>query len=171
MDTALQNAALAGFAFCLLWAAASDARDYLISNRTIIAIAILFPVHLLARAMAMGSFLSVISDGFVALALAGLVLIAGYGLFAFQLIGGADAKLASAVALWAGPENILTFLIVAALSGGAFSIATLLWQTVFVHAADERFVGRLRRGLSAPVPFGVAIAAAGLFVAARVATL
>jgi len=175
MDTALQNAAIAGFAFCLLWAAASDARGFVIPNRAVIAIAALFPVHLLTRVLAAGAVMPTLSDGLLALALAGVVLIAGFGLFAVQLVGGGDAKLAAAVALWAGADNIVAFLILAALAGGVLAAGVLVWRAAFPRAegepSHEDFGTRLKRGLKAPVPFGVAIAAAGLFIVVRVAGL
>ena len=173
MDTVLQNAAIAGFAFCLLWAAASDARGFLIPNRAVVAIGALFPVHLLARMIASGAVTPVLTDAAVALALAGIVLIAGFGLFALQLVGGGDAKLAAAAALWAGFDNILSFLIIASLAGGLLASAVLLWRAAFPHLEGEpshESIGtRLKKGLKTPVPFGVAIAAAGLFIAARIA--
>jgi prepilin peptidase CpaA len=176
MDTALQNAAIAGFAFCLLWAAASDARGYVIPNRAVIAIAALFPIHLAVRALATGAIVPTLSDGLLALALASVVLIAGFALFAIQLVGGGDAKLAAAVALWAGSDNILAFLILASLAGGMLAAGVLLWRAAFPQrdegaASHEDIRLRLQRGLKTPVPFGVAIAAAGLFIAMRVAGL
>jgi len=174
MDTALQNAAIAGFAFCLVWAAASDARGYIIPNRAVIAIAALFAVHLITRALTTGAIVPTLTDGVLALALASIVLIAGFGLFAVQLVGGGDAKLAAAVALWAGSQNILAFLILSSLAGGMLAIGALLWRTAFPRGEAElsqSVVTRLRRGLKTPVPFGVAIAAAGLFIAMRVAGL
>jgi prepilin peptidase CpaA len=175
MDTALQNAALAGFAFCLMWAAASDARGYVIPNRAVIAIAALFPVHLITRALATSALVPTVTDGLFALALAAVVLVAGFALFAVQLIGGGDAKLAAAVALWAGADNILAFLILAALAGGILAAAVLMWRAAFPQLegepSHEGIITRLRRGLKTPVPFGVAIAAAGLFIAMRVAGL
>jgi prepilin peptidase CpaA len=156
-----------------LWAAVSDARGFVIPNRTVAAIAVLFPVHLLARMIASGSVAPVLTDGVIAFALAAVVLLAGFGLFALQLVGGGDAKLAAAAALWAGSENILPFLIIASLAGGLLASAVLLWRTAFPHLegepSHESIGARLRKGLKTPVPFGVAIAAAGLFIAARIA--
>ncbi|MGE5536977.1 MAG: prepilin peptidase [Gemmatimonas sp.] len=174
MDAALHNAALAGFAFCLLWAAASDARGFIIPNRAVVAIAALFPVHLLSRIIATGAVVPTASDGLLALALAGLVLIAGFALFALQLIGGGDAKLAAAVALWAGIDHILAFLIIASVAGGVLASGVLIWRAAFPQlegAAGQGFAVRLRRGLKAPVPFGVAIAVAGLYIVMRLAAL
>lgn len=169
MDTALQNAAVAGFCFCLLWAAASDARGYVIPNRAVIGIVALFPVHLFARVLAQAPFAHPLSDGLWAFALAGIVLLGGFGLFMLRLIGGGDAKLAAAVTLWAGPDNLFLFLIAAGLAGGLLAAAVLLWRAVVPSLAGETpsvALGvRLHRGLKDPVPFGVAIALSGFLIA------
>jgi prepilin peptidase CpaA len=175
MDAAFQNAALAGFAFCLLWAAASDARGYLIPNRAVIAIAALFPVHLITRLIAAGAFLPTLGDGAMALGLAVLVLVVGFALFSLHLVGGGDAKLAAAVALWAGSDHILAFLIIASISAGLLASAVLIWRSAFSQCEGatvlQGFSLRLRQGLKAPVPFGVAIAIAGLYIVMRLAAL
>ena len=50
--------------------------------------------------------------------LAGLaVLVITFGLFAFGWIGGGDAKLAAATALWMGWENLADYLLISTLSG------------------------------------------------------
>lgn len=173
MDNALQNAAVAGFAFCLLWAAASDARGMTIPNRAVVAIAALFPIHLIARILAGDLMVPVLTDGALALALAAIVLVAGFGLFAIQLIGGGDAKLAAVATLWAGSDYIGAFLIIASLAGGILAAGFLFgraaWPILKGEPRDDDFATRLRRGLKSPIPFGVAIAVAGLFIAARVA--
>jgi prepilin peptidase CpaA len=175
MDAAFQNAALAGFAFCLLWAAARDARGYLIPNRAVIATAALFPVYLLTRALAAGSLMPALGDGAIAVSLAALVLIAGFAMFSLHLVGGGDAKLAAAVTLWAGADNFLAFLIIASISGGLLAAAVLIWRAAFSHLEGasplQHFGIRLRQGLKAPVPFGVAIAIGGLYIVMRLAAL
>jgi prepilin peptidase CpaA len=172
MDNALQNAAVAGFAFCLLWAAASDARGFVIPNRAVVAIAALFPIHLIARMIIGGAMLPVLTDGALAVALASLVLIAGFGLFAIQLVGGGDAKLAAAAALWAGSDNIVVFLIIASLAGGLLAAGVLVWRTLLPQrgsaSSGDDIGARLKSSLKTPIPFGVAIAIAGLFIAVRV---
>jgi prepilin peptidase CpaA len=173
MDNALQNAAIAGFTFCLVWAAISDMRGMTIPNRAVVAIAALFPVHLIARVMAGDLMVPVLTDGALALALATIVLLAGFGLFAIQLVGGGDAKLAAAAALWAGSDYIAAFLIIVSLAGGLLAAGFLFWRATLPLLKGERrsddFAMRLKRGLKSPIPFGVAIAVAGLFIAARVA--
>ena len=93
-----------------------------------------------------------------ALLVAGALLLIGFGLFAFGHIGGGDVKLLAASALWAGPELILAFLLLTAMAGGLLSAALLVqnrygWVLGFA-SGDE----------GAVVPYGVALAAGGLFV-------
>jgi prepilin peptidase CpaA len=175
MDAAFQNAALAGFAFCLLWAAARDARGLVIPNRAVIATAALFPIYLLTRAIAVGAFGTAVGDAAIAVSLAAVVLVAGFALFSLHLIGGGDAKLAAAVALWAGADHIVAFLIIASVSGGVLAAAVLIWRSAFPQLESasplQHFGVRLRQGLKAPVPFGVAIAIGGLYIVMRLAAL
>jgi prepilin peptidase CpaA len=156
-----------------LWAAAGDARGMVLPNRAVIGIVVLFPFHILARMLAAGSVASTLIDGLSACAVAAVVLIAGFGFFAMHYIGGGDAKLAAATALWAGANNILLFVMMAGLAGGLLAAVVLLWRTVFpdAEAAGVRLRTRLYSGFAKPVPFGVAIAASGLMVAAKLAEL
>ena len=83
------------------------------------------------------------------------------------LLGGGDAKLLAACALWMGPEQIFLFLIHTALAGGALAI---LWR----FEAPVRFA-LARGGLDVQVavtrelPYGLAIAVGALLAAARMA--
>ncbi len=76
------------------------------------------------------------------------------GLFAIRAMGGGDVKLLTALALWIQPEWFLRLVIVMALVGGVLTIALGAW-----HVAR-----RQREKLA--VPYGVAIAGAGLWVLA-----
>jgi prepilin peptidase CpaA len=94
-------------------------------------------------------------------------LLVGMGMFAAGWIGGGDAKLMAASALWLGAPGLAPFLMWTTLSGGAltfFLIAARRHGASFVgHAGPdaESWVGRLmdRRG---DVPYGVAIAVGAL---------
>lgn len=66
-------------------------------------------------------------------------------LFALRAWGGGDAKLVAVVALWVGFAALPRFVTVMALAGGVLAVLMLLLQ-----------------GRRAKVPYGVAIAAAGL---------
>jgi prepilin peptidase CpaA len=93
------------------------------------------------------------------------VLVGTFALFAFGFLGGGDAKLASAIALWLGTEQALPFLVLTALFGGALSLAVLGFRSLPLPAflLDWPPAERLHeRG--AGVPYGVALAAAALMV-------
>ncbi len=73
-------------------------------------------------------------------------------MFALKWMGGGDVKLLTALALWIEPEWFLRLLIVMALVGGLLTIVMGAW-----HVA-RRQKDRLA------IPYGVAIAVAGLWV-------
>ncbi len=56
------------------------------------------------------------------LAIAGTLLVFGFVLFAFNLLGGGDAKLLPAIGLWLGPTLILPYLLWTTLFGGGFAL-------------------------------------------------
>ncbi|WP_409692410.1 prepilin peptidase [Brevundimonas sp.] len=85
------------------------------------------------------------------------------GLFALGAIGGGDAKLMAALALWMGPDGVLMFVLWTAVAGGLFSVALILarGRLVGLGAFGPAWV----RGLLQPkgdIPYGVAIAAGAL---------
>src|SRR5260370_31399185 len=55
-----------------------------------------------------------------------VVLVAAFSLFARGIVGGGDAKLAAATALWLGFDHLLPYLLYASLLGGALSVG-LIW--------------------------------------------
>lgn len=98
---------------------------------------------------------------------AGLSLAAGLGVLVFTMalwmpgwLGGGDAKLLAALALWFGWPSVLTFLLLAVLSGGVLALGLLVLRRL-APALPVRpgwvASGPLAEG--APVPYGVAIAA------------
>jgi prepilin peptidase CpaA len=106
-----------------------------------------------------------------ALALAIVALIAGYIAYARGLMGGGDAKLLAACIAWAGPTHALEFLGVTGIAGGVLALVLVLPFTARAAAVVQRgwpttgaSPGRVLR---APMPYGVAIAAGGLTVAAQ----
>lgn len=72
-------------------------------------------------------------------------------MFVFNAMGGGDVKNVFAVFLWVPVSLAMPSLMVMALSGAAVSAAMLVWQIVTRPAAKPQ------------VPYGVAIAAAGLW--------
>jgi len=73
-------------------------------------------------------------------------------IFWFGGMGGGDVKLAGAFALWFQWMVTLKFLVLTSLAGGVVSVATLVWHR------------RTGREGQAEVPYGVAIAFAGLWL-------
>lgn len=139
-------------------AASYDLLTMQIPNRFPAALAIAF----LALALLSGLPLSTIGIHL----LAGLaVLAATFALFAFGFLGGGDAKLASAVALWLGIEQALPFLVLTALFGGALSLIVLAFRSIPLPGFLLGWTPALRlHEKGAGVPYGVALAAAALIV-------
>jgi prepilin peptidase CpaA len=101
---------------------------------------------------------------FASHALAGtLVLAAGFALFTAGIIGGGDAKLLSAVALWMGTSKLALFLLCTALAGGVLAICMLAWEIIRLHVEltsrnPESSLIRRVASLKPDLPYGVAIA-------------
>lgn len=97
--------------------------------------------------------------------LAGLLtLVACFVLFNIGWIGGGDAKLAAATSLWLGFGLLPNYGLFASVFGGLLTIAVLqfrrikdagLFKSVWVNRLRDQKVG---------VPYGIALAAAGLVV-------
>ncbi len=101
------------FAALLVWAAVTDVATYTIPNRLNLAMAALWPAHLVARPESFDP------SSLVSFA---LVLVVGFGLFAWGKLGGGDVKLTAVTSLWLGGADVPSFLIVTALVGGAMAL-------------------------------------------------
>lgn len=170
MSASLAYLALGLFAAALVWAAAGDARRLLIPNRLVIGIVALYPVFVLA-APGNVAWLPALGIGLAAFAMGAL-------LFACGCAGGGDVKLLAAVALWAGPDLIAPLLIVTAFTGGLVAIAVSRPVRALIRrlsplspmpqgTAQGTTAAALPALTSGPVPYGIAIACGGLFVAQR----
>ena len=160
------------FAALLVWAAWGDCKHYIIPNRLALAVAALYPIYILANPVNI--------DWAGGLLAGGGVLVVTWIFFALGFIGGGDAKLLSAASLWAGTEFLAPFILITTLIGGLCAAVILLWR--FLGARLEMFLPlRLALFLSphissapagaskgggtpSPVPYGVAIAAGGLWL-------
>jgi prepilin peptidase CpaA len=98
-------------------------------------------------------------------AAAALVLAVCFALFAFRWIGGGDAKLAAATALWLGFSSLLDYLLMAALAGGVLTLVILLMRACPLphFALAWGWLSRLYDRKSG-VPYGVALALAAVIV-------
>ena len=156
-------ASLVLFAAVLVWGATSDLLWLRIPNWVVVTIAALYPIYVLSAAQ------PVAWQG--ALVLAGLVFAIGFAMYSFRLLGGGDVKLLAAVALWAGPLQITAFMLSTAIIGGLLAIvATTPLRLLLPYMAAATGVDAdVRQLMKLQIPYGVAIAAGGLFVAARLA--
>jgi prepilin peptidase CpaA len=97
---------------------------------------------------------------------AGLAVLAlSFVMYSFSWIGGGDAKLAAATALWLGWGLLAQYGMAASLMGGALTLAILELRR---HDLPQRllsvdFVAKLA-DKSGGVPYGIALACAGLLV-------
>src|SRR6476659_1476465 len=146
------------FPAMMAFAASSDLFTMTISNRvTLMLVGGFFALAAITGVDA-AEMISHLSAGCV-------VLVAGFGLFARGIIGGGDAKLAAAAALWLGFDHLLPYLLLASLLGGALSIGLLQFRLapLPVWLASEPWVQRLHRK-EGGVPYGIALAAAALAI-------
>ena len=98
--------------------------------------------------------------------LAGLLgLVVGFTLFALGWIGGGDAKLFAAVALWLGFTDMMVYALVASICGGALTLAILLLRQCPLPAllARQSWLLRLHDEHSG-IPYGVALAAGAFLI-------
>jgi prepilin peptidase CpaA len=137
----------------LLAAGLYDLASFTIPNFLSLALAALF----LAFAASAG-FSPALLGWHLAAGMTGLVL--GFGLFAFGWIGGGDAKLFAAIALWLGFSDLLPYAVVASLFGGLLTLLLLLARQMPLPAvlAQRGWVARLHDARSG-IPYGVALAA------------
>jgi prepilin peptidase CpaA len=142
----------------LALAAGWDLASYTIPNMLSAAIILLFLAFALVAGLSGAQLGTHLAAGLVALA-------AGFAMFAAGFIGGGDAKLFAATALWFGFGDLISYALVAALLGGLLTVTLLVMRRVPLPAALERqgWIARLhdpRHG----IPYGVALAAGALVV-------
>jgi prepilin peptidase CpaA len=96
---------------------------------------------------------------------ASAVLLVTFVFFARGWIGGGDAKLAAATALWLGFDQLMNYLIYASLLGGVLTYALLRFRLYPLPRwlAGHEWAERLHRS-DAGVPYGIALATAALLV-------
>lgn len=154
----LDLARLMFFPALMAFAAASDLFTMTISNRVSLALTAGFLVLAFASGMAP-------SDILMHLAAGGIVLVAAFVCFAFGCIGGGDAKLAAAAALWFGFAHLLNYLVYASLFGGALTLLLLQFrQWPLPYAlAGQPWLLKLHAKESG-IPYGIALAVGALVI-------
>ena len=154
-----QIAVLTIFPVAVILAAATDLFSMTIPNRISLALVVGF------FCLAPFAGLSVQDIGMHVLA--GLLVLAlTVTLFAFRLLGGGDAKLASAVALWLGFGNdLLEYGFDASMIGGVLALAFLAFRQIPLPYkwAEAPWIARLHAPRGG-MPYGIALSVAALIV-------
>ena len=146
------------FPALMAFAASSDFFTMTISNRVTLilvagffALALYTGMNLDAVMWHTGAALAVLTVAFV--------------FFARGWIGGGDAKLAAATALWLGFDHLMPYLLYASIFGGILTFAMIRFRLMPLPAtlADQDWVKRLHK-MDGGVPYGIALAAAALLI-------
>lgn len=146
------------FPALMAFAAASDLFTMTISNRISLLLLAGFAVLAAFGGMSFDEVLSHLGAGAV-------VLVVAFGCFAMGWIGGGDAKLAAATALWFGFDHLMPYLLYASLIGGALTLLIiqfrefplprpLLSQPWLLRLHDKR----------TGIPYGIALAIGALLI-------
>src|SRR6476620_3327777 len=146
------------FPALMAFAASSDLFTMTISNRVTLALIGGFV------AMAFISGMSP-SDVLAHAGAAATVLAVTFLFFTRGWIGGGDAKLAAATALWFGFDHLLVYLLYASLFGGALTLLLIQFRAFPLPGflAGREWVERLHKK-DGGVPYGIALAAAALCI-------
>lgn len=154
----IAHALLLTFPMAMAFAAANDLFTMKIPNKISLALIAAFVLAALYIRMPLETALMHAGVGFAALA-------AGFVMFSLRLLGGGDAKLMAAGALWMGPEHAVFFIAYMTIFGGMLSAAVLFYRKFIPVAADAvpGWAARLHvQGTG--IPYGIAIAASGLLM-------
>ncbi len=152
----LEASTLLIFPLCLSIAAISDLLTMTIPNLVSLALAVSFFV----LAPVFGLSIAEMGMHFVG---AGIVFFACFALFALNVMGGGDAKLLAAAALWFGFDSSLAeFLVYVAFIGGVVTVLIVLLrsQSSMLMAIGIPVPSSLT--VAKKIPYGIAIAIGGI---------
>jgi len=145
------------FPFAMLYAATMDVLTMRIANPISLGLVAAFPLIALVAGMPAQQML-------VHFGVAAAVLLANMILFQLRLVGGGDAKLIAAAALWIGYEQLVPFLVYVTIFGGALALFLLVYRRAPAAALPlPEWAVRLHKPREG-MPYGVAIAAGALVV-------
>ncbi|WAP67174.1 A24 family peptidase [Jiella pelagia] len=145
------------FPFAMIYSALTDLLEMKIENRAMIILAAAFVPAALLIGMPWSVVGSHLLVGFLCLCVT-------FALFAAGGMGGGDAKLIAATALWFGPSMLsVEYILFSALIGGGLTVTLLVLRGHLLPVTGVEFVDRLMER-DTGVPYGIALGAAGLYV-------
>lgn len=145
------------FPFCMLFAAISDTLSMTIANRVPLILVAVFAVAAPMTGMEWSVYGMHLAAGMLVLAIT-------FALFAMGGMGGGDAKLLAASAIWMGfNAQLLNYLVTSAFLGGLLTLAILLYRRspVAVYTSQNMFLRNLA-DTAVGVPYGIALGIGGL---------
>ncbi|MBB3952744.1 A24 family peptidase [Aureimonas jatrophae] len=149
--------ALLAFPAAMIVAAGTDLWRMTIPNTLVIVLALAFFPYALGLGLPLPAIGLHLAAGFA-------FLILGILFFALNWMGGGDAKLIAAAALWLGPgPELLRYLLLASVLGGVLTLALLLSRRLVAPATGHSSIDRLLDPANG-APYGVALGIAGLLV-------
>jgi len=146
------------FPAMMAFVASSDLITMTISNRVSLIVAGAFFVLAVMSGMTVADIGMHVGAAFA-------VLVVTFAFFARGWIGGGDAKLAAATALWLGFDQLPNYLVVASLFGGLLTLAIMRYRLMPLPALlkNQQWAERLHR-MDTGVPYGIALALAALVI-------
>jgi prepilin peptidase CpaA len=145
------------FPFCMAFAAVSDLLFMTIANRVAVVLVVTFAVVAPLTGMDWATFGMHFAAG-------GAVLAATFALFAMGGMGGGDAKLLAATALYLGMSTqLVQYLVVSSFLGGLLTLAILVLRKspLSVIVGHNLFLRNLTDA-KAGIPYGIALGVGGL---------
>lgn len=145
------------FPAAMAFAAAMDLLTMTIPNRISLALVAAFAIIVPLSGLPLSTIAMHVAAG-------ALMLGVGIGMFAAGWVGGGDAKLLAAAALWLGLPQLLPFLLLTGLLGGVLMLAIVTFRGYPAAALPiPAWVLRLHRSETG-LPYGVAIGGAAILI-------
>jgi prepilin peptidase CpaA len=145
------------FPFCMVFAAISDMLSMTIANRVPLLLIVVFALAAPLTGMDWATYGWHFAAG-------ALVLGVTFGLFAMGGMGGGDAKLLAATAIWMGFNvHLLEYLVLSSFLGGVLTLGILAYRksTLAVFTRHSPFLQHLANEQTG-VPYGIALGIGGL---------
>jgi prepilin peptidase CpaA len=154
----IEIAALLVFPALMAFAAVSDLLTMTIPNKVSMALVVAFAAFAIVGGLPWEAVLMHLAAGAVVLAVC-------FAMFALGWIGGGDAKLAAATALWLGFDTLMEYLLISTIAGGLMTLLILQLRgwPLPRFALQWSWLSRLHDRHSG-VPYGIALAGAALLV-------
>lgn len=146
------------FPAAMAFAGAMDLFTMTIPNRVSIGLIAAFVLAAALAPLGWAGFASHLGAGL-------LMLVVGILMFSQGWLGGGDAKLLAAAALWFGFEGLLQYLVLVSIAGGLLVLAILAYRSLMppLWLCNQEWAMRLH-AKAGGIPYGIALAAGGLWL-------